>query len=172
MEVTAQLNNLRIAPRKVRLLCGILKGMDVHTAVFQLDYIAKRSARPLTKLLESAMANASNNFGLVKDNLFVKQVIVNEGPKLKRFRPKGFGSASPIEKKTSHIKVILEERVIGLRADSKAAPEAKKEKEVSELSPKKPTKRLTSAANDSSTKKGRGADGAAKSKTFFRRKAI
>lgn len=117
MQVVAQLNNLRIAPRKVRLVAQAIKGMDALVAKHQLNYVIKKSSKPITKLLDSALANAHNNFGLVKDNLFIKDIVVNEGPKLKRFRPKGFGMASPIEKKTSHIKVVLEERVPNLRGE-------------------------------------------------------
>ena len=70
MQVTAQLNNLRIAPRKVRLVSGLLKGLDVVRAKSQLSHLAKKSARPLSKLLDSAMANGYNNFGLVKENQY------------------------------------------------------------------------------------------------------
>lgn len=117
MEIKAQLNNLRISPRKVRLLLSVIKGLGADNAKNQLDHLTKRSAKPLAKLLNSALANAQRNFGLVRGNLFVKEVIINEGPKLKRFRPKGFGSTSPIEKKTSHIKIILAERVVGLKSE-------------------------------------------------------
>lgn len=126
MQVTAQLNNLRIAPRKVRLISGLIKGLDVAAAKGQLDHLIKKSSKPISKLLDSALANAHNNFGLVKENLFIKDVMVDEGMKLKRFRPKGFGSTSPILKRTSRIKLILEEKVPGL----KAAPAEKKEKAV------------------------------------------
>ena len=126
MQVTAQLKNLRIAPRKVRLISGLIKGLDVAAAKGQLDHLIKKSSKPISKLLDSALANAHNNFGLVKENLFIKDVMVDEGMKLKRFRPKGFGSTSPILKRTSRIKVILEEKVPGL----KAAPAEKKEKAV------------------------------------------
>ncbi len=123
MQVTAQLKNLRIAPRKVRLISGLIKGLDVVAAKGQLDHIIKKSSRPISKLLDSALANAHNNFGLVKENLFIKDVAVDEGMKLKRFRPKGFGSTSPILKRTSRIKIVLEEKVPGL----KATPAEKKE---------------------------------------------
>ena len=126
MEVITQLNNLRIAPRKVRLLSGVLKGVKAAQAEEYLKYVAKRSAGPMRKLVSSAMANAQNNFGLVKENMYIKQIIVGEGPKLKRFRPKGFGMTSPIEKKTSRITLILDERIPGL----KSAPEGKTKMET------------------------------------------
>jgi large subunit ribosomal protein L22 len=119
MEVKAKLNGLRISPRKVRLVTGILKGMDANHAKNQLDYLAKRGAKPISKLLNSALANAHNNFGLVKENLYIKRIIVDEGTKLKRGEPKGFGSVSPIEKKSSHITIVLDERVPGMKAEKK-----------------------------------------------------
>ncbi len=170
MQVTAQLNNLRISPRKVRLLLSALKGMDATRAQHQLVYITKRSSRPMAKLLDSAIANAKNNFSLVISNLFIKQIIVNEGAKLKRHRPKGFGSASPIEKKTSHIKIILEEKVIGLRDDKKA--EAAAEGVVSETTtaPKRQTKKKAGLVkNDGDAKKGRETTGGSHAKIFSRK---
>lgn len=121
MEITAQLNNLRIAPRKVRLVSKSLKGLDAIYARNRLDYLAKRSGQPLAKLIDSALANAQNNFGLAKENLFIKNIIVNEGAKLKRFRPKGFGMTSPIEKKTSRVTIVLDERTPGIKAEKKTA---------------------------------------------------
>jgi large subunit ribosomal protein L22 len=123
MQVTAQLKNLRIAPRKVRLVSNLIKGLDVTAAKSQLDHLVKRSAKPISKLLDSAVANAANNFGLVRENLFIKDIIVNEGMKLKRFRPKGFGTVSPIQKKTSSIKIVLEEKVPGLKVSSQRVKE-------------------------------------------------
>lgn len=122
MQVTAQLNNLRMSPRKVRLVARVIRGADAIAARHQLDYVIKKSSKPISRLIDSALSNAQNNFGLAKENLFVKDIIVNEGPKLKRFRPKGFGMASPIEKKTSRIKLILEERVPGLKIKPPASP--------------------------------------------------
>jgi|SRR3989344_3545802 len=125
MIVTANLNSLRIAPRKVRLLSRFMKGKDALAIKHQLRYWTKRSAKPLEKLLDSAIANARNNHNLVADNLRVQDVIVDGGTVLKRFKPKGFGSASPIAKRTSHVKIILEEKVLGLRneAQIEAKPE-------------------------------------------------
>ncbi len=145
MQVQSQLNNLRIAPRKVRTLTNIIKGMNAIDARHQLVYITKRSSTPVSKLIDSAVANAANNFGLVKENLFIRDVIVNEGRKLKRYRPKGFGSSSPIEKKTSHITIILEEKVPGLRADTAkdATPADKKADEK-----KKPARKTTRAKKE------------------------
>lgn len=106
--VKAQLNGLRIAPRKVRLLARLVKRASVSAAIDQLSIFAKRSAVPLIKLIESAAANAQNIHKLDRSTLVIKELRVDEGLKLKRFRPKGFGRANPIEKKTSRITVILE----------------------------------------------------------------
>src|SRR3989344_2884929 len=113
MQVIAQLNNLRIAPRKVRLVAMTLKGLGAERAEAQLNFRVKRSAGPLAKLLKSAVSNAENNFGLVKENLFIKEMVVNEGIKIKRFIPRAMGQAGMIQQKSSHIKIELEERVPG-----------------------------------------------------------
>ena len=128
MQVKAQLNNLRIAPRKVRLVAKPLRGMSVERAEAQLNFIVKRSSVHLAKLLKSAVSNAENNFGLVKENLFIKDLIVNEGIKMKRYMPRAMGQAGAIEKKSSHIRVVLEEKVPGLKA--KKHEHAPKEKEI------------------------------------------
>lgn len=156
MQVTAHLNSLRIAPRKVRLIADALKGMDALAAKHQLRYVAKRSSRPLAKLLDSALANASNNFGLVLENMRIVHIQVDGGPVLKRFEPKGFGSVSPILKRTSHVTIILEEKTPGLKAEKKiktekiekiakqetAKPEIKKELGQKEGVVKKFTRRI------------------------------
>lgn len=120
-EVTAQLNRLRLAPRKVRMVANLVKGKDVIKALYQLEHFIKKPAPYLKKLINSAVSNAENNFNMVKENLYIKDLMVNEGVKLKRFQPKGFGRSSEIQKKTSRIKIILAERVAGLKADKKAS---------------------------------------------------
>lgn len=110
MQVTARLNNLRIAPRKVRLVAHSIVGLPVQTALVRLKQEVQRSAEPMRVLLESAIANATNNFKLAKENLYVAEVRVLDGIRLKRFTPKAFGSATPILKRTSKIHMILNER--------------------------------------------------------------
>ena len=114
-QVKAQLNGLRIAPRKVRAVVNLVKGKGVVEAANQLEFYVRRTSPALLKLLNSAIANAENTHHMIRDNLYVKDFIVNEGVKLKRFKPKGFGRASPIQKKTSLIKIILAERVAGMK---------------------------------------------------------
>ncbi|MEK7616256.1 MAG: 50S ribosomal protein L22 [Patescibacteria group bacterium] len=124
MQVTAHLKSIRIAPRKVRSVTHILKGLDAVAAKHQLRYLTRRSSHPIEKLIDSALANANNNLGLVRENMRIKDIIVGGGPVLKRFEPKGFGSVSPVAKRTSHVTIILEEKVPGLKSEKK---EVKKE---------------------------------------------
>ena len=109
-QIKAQLNGLRLSPRKVRLVVGLLKRKSLQTALDQLSFMAKRPSAPLAKLLQSAAANAENTYKLDRDTLFIKDMWVDEGVKLKRYRAKGFGRANPIEKKTSRVSVVLESR--------------------------------------------------------------
>ena len=101
MKVIARLNNLRIAPRKVRLVAHSIVGLPVQTALVRLKQEVQRSALPMRVLLESAIANATNNFKLEKAHLFVAEVRVMDGLRLKRFTPTAFGSATPILKRSS-----------------------------------------------------------------------
>lgn len=111
MQVVAHLRNLRMSPRKVRLVAHLVRGMDVDEADAQLAHAGRASATPVRKLLQSAIANAEHNAKLDRRNLFVRQIFVNQGPTLKRFRPRAFGRAAPIRKRSSHLSVVLEERV-------------------------------------------------------------
>lgn len=111
MEVKAKLSRLRISPPKVRLVSRVILGMDAEQAEAQLKFINKKATRPLLKLLQSAVANAINNFKLAKSNLYIKNIIVNEGHKLKRYRPRAMGRASLILKRSSAIDILLAEKV-------------------------------------------------------------
>ena len=110
MKVSAKLKNLRIAPRKSRLVANLIKGLDVQNALNQLEGTVKGASLPISKLIKSAVANGENNFGLEKENLVVSEAFANEGPTLKRFRPRAKGSASPINKRTAHITVVVAEK--------------------------------------------------------------
>ncbi|MBI2065212.1 MAG: 50S ribosomal protein L22 [Candidatus Yanofskybacteria bacterium] len=127
-EVSAKLNGLRLAPRKVRAVSNLVKGKSVLDALAQLEALVKRSGLPIIKLLRSAIANAENNNNMVKDNLYIKSINVDEGTKLKRFKPKGFGRVSPIEKKTSRIRLVLAEKVPGMKRNATAEKKVKEEK--------------------------------------------
>ena len=123
MDVKAKASHIKMSPRKVRLVVDVVRGMDVAKAKDQLQFIHKAAVRPVLKLLNSAIANATNNFELKEDNLYVKEIRVDQGPTLKRWRPRAFGRAAPIRKRTSHISIILGERV-------ESKKEAKKEKKA------------------------------------------
>src|SRR4030042_3779171 len=130
MKISAKLKNLRISPRKVRLSAGSIKGLDVSDALVQLENTVKRSSPVIGKLLNSAIANAENNFGLDKDNLYVYNIQVEEGTRLKRWLPRAYGRATQLLKRTSNIIITLEERVEGKGRKSKEQMEKiKKERE-------------------------------------------
>lgn len=110
MEVKAAARFIRMSPRKVRLVAGLVRGMGVAEASIQLGFYRKEAAKPILKLLRSAVANAEHNFKLSRDKLFIKTLTVDGGPTVKRFRPRAFGRAAQIKKRTSHINIILSER--------------------------------------------------------------
>ena len=104
----ARLSFLRVAPRKVRLVAAPLRGMRVGEALALLRYTPQAAAKPLAKLLRSAVANAEQKGGRVDvDVLFVKTLNVDQGPKMRRFMPRAQGRAYKVEKKTSHVYVEL-----------------------------------------------------------------
>ena len=109
MDVRAQLKFYRQSPRKVRLVADAVRGARALEAEASLQYMNKRASGPVLKLLKSAMANAHHNHGIESDNLFVKQILVNEGPTLKRFRPRAFGRAAMLRKRSSHVLIVLSE---------------------------------------------------------------
>ena len=109
MQTTAKLRHLRQSPRKVRLVADLIRGLEVGHALDELKFVKKRSTAPLIKLINSAVANAEHNHKLKKENLFIKEIRVDQGPILKRWRPRAFGRAGAIQKKTSHISLVLAE---------------------------------------------------------------
>lgn len=110
MEVKVKLKNLRISPRKVRLVANLVKGLEVDQAKIQLGFLNKKSSGHLLSLLNSAVANAQNNFKLNEDNLYISKITVDSGPVLKRWMPRAMGRASEIKKRTSNVTMILEEK--------------------------------------------------------------
>ena len=109
-KVIAQLNNLRISPRKVRLIADRVRGVEVDKAIGMLTYDLRKTAEPMQKLLKSAIANAQNNFKISSSDLFVEDITVNEGPTLKRWMPRAYGRASQILKRTSRVRVVLSQK--------------------------------------------------------------
>lgn len=108
--VSAKLRYLRVAPRKVRLVADQVRGLPVQQAIDLLTFARKSAALDLSKLIRSAVANADHKGGIDVDNLVVKTVLVDQGPIIRRFLARARGSASRINKKTTHITVVLEER--------------------------------------------------------------
>lgn len=109
MEVKAKTKFIRTSPQKLRLVTNIVKGMKTTEAINQLTFIKKEAKTVVIKLINSAIANATNNFNLDKDNLFIKEIRVDEGATLKRWMPRAHGRATPIRKRTSHIMLTLAE---------------------------------------------------------------
>ncbi len=105
----AFLKNYRQSPRKVRLVADLLKGKKVPDALVELDFLAKRASTPLKKLLESAIANAKAS-GANMEDLFIKEFRVDKGLIMKRFMPRAMGRASRINKRTSHVMLVLGEK--------------------------------------------------------------
>jgi len=103
VKVVAKLNYLRISPRKVRLVADLIRGKKVGEAKNILFFTKKKAAKVFLKLIESALSNARHNFKLENENLVISKILVNEGPKEKRWMPRARGRASQIQKKTSHI---------------------------------------------------------------------
>ncbi len=143
MKVRAELKYLRIAPRKTRLVAELIKRKKIEEAQAILGFAVKRGAKPVLKLLNSAIASAKNNFQLDPSNLYIHTITVDEGPKFKRWRPRSRGMAYPIQKKTSHVTIILDEIVEGKKIKKKktAVKEAEKpiekKEEIKETMPEK-----------------------------------
>jgi len=147
---TAFLKNYRQSPRKVRLLADVIRGKKAEDAVTILAFTPKRAAKVFKKVLESAIANAKHNHGLEISSLFVKEVAVNEGTTLKRWRARARGSAATIRKRTSHIKIVLGEKgssdkviVEEKTAKEEKAPKKEAVKKVAKTSDKKAVKKPT-----------------------------
>lgn len=139
MEIKAKLNYLRIAPRKVRLVADLIRGMDIKQAETQLKFLPKRASVPLLKLLKSAIANAKNTFNLEKDDLYIEKILINQGPSFKRWRPVSRGRAFTIMKRTSHVSLVLgvKKGIKGEKPIKKVEP-AEAKKKVEETKVEKP----------------------------------
>jgi len=105
--VRASSRYVRVAPRKARLIADQVRGLQIDRARALLQFSPRGAAEDIGKLIESAAANAENNHDLVADEMRVAEITVDEGPTLRRFRPRALGRATPINKRTSHIAVAL-----------------------------------------------------------------
>jgi len=177
MTITAKLNYLRIAPRKVRLVANLIRKKKVEQAQIILNFANKKSAPALLKLLNSAVADAKNNFRLDPKNLYISKITVNEGPKHKRWRARARGSTFQIQKKTSHIKIVLEEikptkrikkvkkiKPTVIKEKAKTIDEVKQETGLREESPEKKKEEFEKEVLKPKQRKG--------IRRFFRRKAF
>lgn len=142
MEVTAKANNIRMSPRKVRLVIDVIRGMDVARAQTQLQFVKKAACLPVLKLLNSAIANAEHNFDLAKETLYVKTITADGGPVLKRWTPKAMGRSAPIRKRTSHITIVLDQRAAKAKKAEKVATDVKEPK-AKKAPAKKPAAKKT-----------------------------
>jgi len=106
-EVKARAGGIHISPRKARLVARLLKDMPVETALSQLKFLTKKAARPISKLIDSAVANASHNHQIEKERLFIKNLTIDGGPVYMRYMPRAQGRALPVRKRTSHMNLIL-----------------------------------------------------------------
>ncbi|HZY27916.1 MAG: 50S ribosomal protein L22 [Jiangellaceae bacterium] len=120
MEARAQARFVRVTPLKARRVVDVIRGMKADEAAALLRFAPQAAAEPVRKVLESAMANAENNDGLAPDTLYVAEAYVDEGPTMKRFRPRAQGRAYRVAKRTSHITVVVEERTPVQRTRSTA----------------------------------------------------
>lgn len=133
MEATAKLKYLRITPRKVRAVANLIRGQKVGQALAQLAYVEKRAAEPVAKLLRSAVANAeqaAKGGEFDADKLVVKELMVDQGPSLRRFMPRAMGRAFKILKKTSHISLTVADDVKVEKKLTKKKAGAKKSKAI------------------------------------------
>jgi large subunit ribosomal protein L22 len=140
MEAKAQLRKFNTSPRKMRLLIDLIRGMNANEAYTQLEFSKKWGAKPLQKLLKSAVFNATHNHQMDDKTLMIKEAFVDNGPILYRFQPRAFGRAFKIRKRSSHITIILTGEV------NKTTPEVESVKEVmveGEMKEEKKTKKTT-----------------------------
>jgi len=133
MDVKAHLRFLRMSPRKVRLVVDAVRGLRATDAETRLQFIRRDASEPVLKLLRSAMANAKHNFKLDADKLMVKAITADQGPTLKRFRPRAMGRSAPIRKRTTHVTIVLTDG----RAEASKAEAAPAEKKVEAKAPTK-----------------------------------
>lgn len=110
MEAKAVAKMVRISSRKVKLVIDLIRGKNIGEAMAILNHTPKAACPVVSKLLLSAVANAEHNYNMDADGLYVKEIYVGEGPTLKRFRPRAQGRATAINKRTSHITIIVAER--------------------------------------------------------------
>lgn len=151
-QATAKLRSLRMSPRKVRLLIDLVRGMGANEAIVQLQFSKKAAARPVKKLIESAVANATHNSNLDPNSLVVKTAMVDGGPILYRWMPRAFGRATKLRKRTSHITIVLEGDVKAEAKKDKKAQEAKEDKKTETPKAEEPKEKKPAAKKETKPK--------------------
>ncbi len=167
MEVKASLKHLRMSAQKTRLVINVIRKMPVSTALDQLKFINKLAAKPVAKLIKSAIANAVNTYSLEENNLYIKEIRADEGATLKRWMPRAQGRATSIRKRSCHINLVLAEIKASVHKEKKVvkvADPVKLEKLV-----KEGEKSL--ANNSPKPQKEKGKKAVGEKTKMFRRKA-
>ncbi len=167
-DIHAQLKNLRIAPRKVRLIASLLKNMDVSVAEAHLKHLHQKSAAPLLKLLKSCVANAEHNNRMSKQDLYVKLVRVDAGQTLRRQSRTWHGMAYPLLKRSSHVTVVLSPKAgahqIQQDASAPVGSGSKQQRVRTKVGPRKTARGIERSARTSKQSTGKP--------RLFQRKAI
>lgn len=174
MQVAAKVKYIKTSPRKTRIVVNLVRGMNVSSALDQLQFSNKKVAHSVSKLLNSAIANAKHNYSIDKNNLYIKEIKVDEGPVLKRWMPRAHGRATPLRKRMSHINLILSElkdsgeikarqqeieAPIKLGEEPKAKEAPKKEKKIKKSESKKDNIETKEQGKDTIDSRGEGRGG-------------
>jgi len=149
----ATLRNTRISPKKANLVAKMIRGERVEDAELKLKFTPKKAANTMLGLLESAVANAENNFKQKKEDLVIKEVQISKGFTLRRFRPVSRGRAHPIKKMTSHIHIYLENQPTAAEKPKKSAEKNEKKENKKTKAKKSPAKKKTKAKKSTKSKK-------------------
>ncbi|MBX7158063.1 MAG: 50S ribosomal protein L22 [Verrucomicrobiae bacterium] len=153
MEVRAITKYVKISPFKAREVTREIQGLPASAALDILKFSPKKAARLVDKTLKSAIANAENNADLRAASLFVKEAVIGEGPTMKRFQPKARGSAGPIRKRTSHIRIILTDDQPIVKEKNKVKTKAEKAESNEAATSAEPQKKKTTKAASTKKKK-------------------
>lgn len=146
MEVKALAKNIRVQPRKVRLLSSEIKGKNAAYSASRLQFHKSKGARVLRKVILSAIANAVENHGMSDESLYIRKIEVDEGPRYKRIQARAMGRANRILKRTSHIAVFVEEQEKGNTGDSQKSQSKAKKRPVLAKGTAKTTKKVATKA--------------------------
>lgn len=156
--VKAKARFIRVTPRKVRLVVSQLKGLTAEEALDYLKFVNKAAVRPITKLINSAVANAENNFQLDKKDLYIRKITANDGPIVKRWKPRAYGRSAMIRKRTSHIELILGVKA-GATQKVVKKKDIKKPEEIKVIKPEEVKKEAIKTTSKGPEEKGKGKKG-------------